>query len=516
MHNGITGGSIRMKFKPHGIILGLFLALGLVFSFTIEASAGHGDGLDKTADQVDPTSQSDMEAFVQHIVNYYEQVRTKYSADETALIRHLTIFARDIRREGGDYRHGEVYAIGITDNNVITNHARYPQLIGYKVDPDAGTPLANTFKALLGSSAIGTTNCENYGQNKVACAEKVESDLTVDVTTIAGLHHEVNDAAFVEPDCTGLTLGTTAEDVFDTPSDANLEAYVKDVIGAVQEDIKDTTVDELEKLIGVEDLSAAEVIHLAPLLDPAKQAELDSSIKTRVQERLFCFGSGDFKHENIYIFVMGTDLEESTVIVNGNNFDLNGGNLKLKDYNLEGNDKTIAGLFNRKLAGGTSTYADYRWDDPLDTMDDIEKWFERDLVPGSSPKRSYIEVADLNKAAFDELLVQLAHIGITPGLLRGSFPEEPYIFGSGVYPDVPNVPHMMDALQDDMTDDTMDDMTDDTMDDMTDDIVDEVVDAVSDGGCTIGGTSNTSQGTLLNLFLIASVLFSVVFLRRRA
>ena len=47
-------------------------------------------------------------------------------------------------------------------------------------------------------------------------------------------------------------------------------------------------------------------------------------------------------------------------------------------------------------------------------------------------------------------------------------------------------------------------------------IVDEVVDFVSGGGCTIAGTSNRSQGALLNLFLIASVLFPVVFLRRRA
>ena len=53
-------------------------------------------------------------------------------------------------------------------------------------------------------------------------------------------------------------------------------------------------------------------------------------------------------------------------------------------------------------------------------------------------------------------------------------------------------------------------------DDMTDDDMTETVDAVSGGGCTITGTSNTSQGTLLNLFLMASVLFSVVFLRRRA
>ena len=74
---------------------------------------------------------------------------------------------------------------------------------------------------------------------------------------------------------------------------------------------------------------------------------------------------------------------------------------------------------------------------------------------------------------------------------------------------------MMDDTMDDMMDDTMDDMMDDTMDDIVDEVVDEVVEAVSGGGCIIAGTGNTSQSTLLNLFLIVSVLFSVAFLRRR-
>ena len=43
-----------MKFKPHGIILSLFLALGLVFSFSIEAPGSHGGGSAITADQVNP------------------------------------------------------------------------------------------------------------------------------------------------------------------------------------------------------------------------------------------------------------------------------------------------------------------------------------------------------------------------------------------------------------------------------------------------------------------------------
>ena len=98
---------------------------------------------------------------------------------------------------------------------------------------------------------MGLRIAQNYGQNneRVACAAKVESDLTVDVTNIAGLHHEVDDAAFVEPDCSGLTLGTTAKQVFDDPTDANLEAYVKDVIEAVQGDVAKISQEEAGKLL---------------------------------------------------------------------------------------------------------------------------------------------------------------------------------------------------------------------------------------------------------------------------
>ena len=63
---------------------------------------------------------------------------------------------------------------------------------------------------------------------------------------------------------------------------------------------------------------------------------------------------------------MGTDLEESTVFVNGNNFDLNGYNLELVDDQLSG-EQNIARLFNQELGdpvNGASTYVDYHWDDP--------------------------------------------------------------------------------------------------------------------------------------------------------
>ena len=340
--------------------------------------------------------------------------------------------------------------------------------------------------------------CVQYGQNneRVACAAKVESDLTVNVTNIAGLAHKLGDDAFNEPNCSGLELDTTAADV--EGDQTKLEAYVTDVIGAVQEDVKNIALEEVGEVTGINltdpnlSLTQAELIAvLAPLATMV--AELDSKLKTRIQERLFCFGSGDFKHESIYPFIMGADLANSTVIVNGNSFDLNGGNLDLTDNQLRG-EQNIAKLFNNALGGGlpsvgASATVKYHWLKPGDTP--VDMWFERKVVPGNSPKTSYIEVADLNKRLLEELV---AITNLPDTIFSPFFPPELYIFGSGVYPED-------DGMMDDM-------------DDM-DDIVDEVVDAVSGGGCTIAGTSNTSQGALLNLFLIASVLFSVVFLRRR-
>ena len=230
---------------------------------------------------------------------------------------------------------------------------------------------------------------------------------------------------------------------------------------------------------------------LTDLADPAKQAEITMGVSTRLFDKAACLGSGDFKHGNIYAFIMDTDLEKSTVLFNGNNFDLNGANLELNDDSLPGDDKSIAGLFARALEGETSAYTNYRWDDPTTTDDDVPNFFRDRKVPGTSCKRSYIEVADLNELAADAVaqIEAVAQLNLPASLLDSFFPPQPYIFGSGTYPgedlcgEIPEMPEMMDD---------------------------------DDGACAIAGAEHTSQSTLLNLFLVASVLFSVVFLRRRA
>ena len=437
-----------MKFRIHGMVLSLFFGLGLVFSFGMEASASHGsEGI--AAGDVDPTSKADVEALLTHIVDYYNDVNDQNAGDDLALSRAIVIYGRQIRMDGGAYKDGDVYSMGINERGYLTNHAGYPGLFGYQFDPDAAnSAVADTVKALIDGSDVGMPMCENYGQGRVACATKVESPAGK-VTVIAGLHHAENDSAFTLPDCSNFMLDTTtAEDVYDDPTDANLEAYVKGVIKVSQELIRDITT-----AVFTEDPATAS----AASTDPVAAAAFQQKVAQRLYDQAACFGSGDCKHGNIYTFIMSADPVASTVLLNGNNFDLNGTNLELDDDELSGSDKSISGLFNRALADRTSTTVEYRWDNLEIDTDDVEDFFMNRKVPGTSLKRSYIEVANIN-----ELLPLPAG---TPPVL--------YIFGSGIYPK-------------------------------------------DDGGAyAIAGAGHMSRSALLNLFLIASVLFSVVFLRRR-
>ena len=455
-----------MKFRIYGMVLGLFFALGLVLSFGMEASAGHGGSETMTADQVDPGNEQHVRDFLSHIIEYYDDVTNMYTGDE--LNRQIVIYGRDLRQEGA-YKHSatNMYSIGISASGTLTNHAGYSALFGYEFNPDAaGSTVAETIKTLIDNSGVGMSDCQMYGnEGRYACATEVQGP-TGNVTVIAGLHHAADDGTFTLPDCAGFDLATNAETVYASQDDTDLEAYVKGVIGVVQQQVESATLAQTgEFLAGGGSL---------PDLVPGSPAAIafGQGLLQKVYAKAACFGTGDFKHENIYAFIMGTDLATSTVLFNGNNFDLNGANLELDDDSLPGDDKSIAGLFNRALEGKTSAYVNYRWDDPTTDEDDVENFFRDRKVPGTSCKRSYIEVANINE------------------LLPPPTPEIFYIFGSGTYPGD-------EVCASDNGGDGGDGGDD-------------------DDGCAIAGAGHTSQSTLLNLFLIASVLFSTVFLRKRA
>ncbi len=448
---------VTMNFKIQRVILSfvlsVFFALGLVFSFGMEASADHGEGGGRVAEDVDSTKKEHVSEFLDNVVGYYEEAYDRHPPDAfNALIREVNIYNRAVRLEG-DYKHGEVYSLSINNRNIVTNHARYPNLFGYEFDPDAmGSDVASTIDALIkgaNDAPQGMNHCQTYDQvGRYACARRVNDPYGGHLTFIAGLRHSGDDSAFSPPNCNGFELETSAEYVHEDPTDANLEAYVKGVIEVAQNQFARTVF--------------ASANEFPDLTGPVRTFD----ILRRAYDQSACYRIGDLKHGNIYTFIMEAEAdpeEPAAVIINGNNFDLNGTNLELNDDKLSG-EQNIARLFIQELGNveiGSSTYVNYHWDDPTNPNDNVANFLENGKVPGTSCKRSYIEVASIT------------------GAVPGADPTL-YIFGSGTYPG------------------------------------DDVCEAEDDdGGCAIAGTGHTYKGALLNLFVMAFVMFPVALLRRR-
>lgn len=464
-----------MKFRTYGMILSVLFALGLVFSFGVEASASH-DGTDITAADVTLTSEDDVKAFLDHIIDYYNQSYRPDMDDLETQNTKLVKYGRAIREDSGVYfaSSNNMYSMGINENGIVTNHPRYPEKYGYEFVPDAsGSAVASTIQTLIDGSDVVSTECEMYGdQGRVACATKVESP-SGRVTVIAGLHHAENDSAFEFPDCTDLPASNyiSAMDVNDKES---LKNYVEGSISIAQ---------ELLTNIGGQLFREHGRLFTAVIGGTATDEQVAEAGKLTSQklfEKVACFSNEEsdngpvLKHGAIYGFIMNTDTN-ATVLFNGNNPALNGLDLQVNDPNPI-DEENIAKLIRDavtddqgelKLGPEDGAFVEYHWDDPTTDADNNEGWFERQEVPGTSRKISYVKAANLNTS------------GIGPPAI--------YIFGSGIYPG----------------------MDDDPMDD------DTPTSGSDDDGCSIAGVGNTSQATLLNLLLTVSILFSVVFLRRR-
>ena len=436
-----------MKFKLHGMVFSLLFALGLVFSFSIWGCGNGGDSQSTTAEDValDPTNEQKVRDFLDHIVAFYKEGFENVGSDANSQHKALAIFGRQVRQPG-PYHHGDVYIITINQQMRVVNHPKHPGLLGYGFNPDAGdSDVAGALKDLLDNSALEMTNCARYGgdnnDERVACATKIDS-LLGQKTMVVGLHHAEDDGLFGPPDCPalGFELETSAEDVYNNgnPTEDDLKAYVKNVIGVTQKGMQDVTTEvilaDLPAFLEILTRSAADPDFANPATQAVRVA-FQRKLTVGFSERIACYGGGDFKHENIYIFIMSTD-PDGTVLLNGNNSDLNGLNLLANDNKLLGDDKSIAGLFRNALTdgedrdpvAGDSATVDYRWDDPLDPDDTNPNWFEDGLVPGTSQKTSYIEVANL----FEDYIVSIPDV---PSFNFGDAAPLLFIIGSGIYPE---------------------------------------------------------------------------------
>ena len=476
-----------MKFKMHGILLSLFSALTLCLSFSIEASAHeytnsvgttyeHSEDVNISAADVDRADEAQMKKFVRHLATHLDLIQKDTSLDEMTRqerSREIVIFARDARQEGPLNNGVDIYVIGVTPRGAITNHGLHQSLYGYTYD-SSQDPL----QTLLGDNVPPLSDnvdplCATYDDgNRVACAVRQETPVGL-ITTITGFHHAEDDPVAQAPNCDDFTFTVTAKRLEDeTNPDAKkelLKQYVQEVIAITKKLIQDTAIEvSLEKM--------AQNIPFNPL-DPGTAAE----ITARFYEKAPCFRKQpDLRYGSIYAFIM--DPIRGVAFLSGNDFTRNGQSVSLNDehepipYDEEGKyfEPNILTVIHRTLTDtpppatpnlndiehGDNGFFRYHWAHPVNTELNTPDFLDRGVVPGRAVKESYIQVENLNHGI----------PGTSPLLL---------VFGSGFYPD--DLPPEDD-----------------------------------DDGCSIAATGNTSRSALLNLFLIASVLFSAVFLRKRS
>ncbi|MCY3826051.1 MAG: cache domain-containing protein [Candidatus Dadabacteria bacterium] len=180
-------------------------------------------------------------------------------------------------------------------------------------------------------------------------------------------------------------------------------------------------------------------------------------VKTR---KLFRAEDGPWRHVSTYIWIMD---DEGNVIFNGGNRNIEQTNL------LRGQNQTLVDIIERLIEASKKTeederFVNYDWDDPA---------IEGDEAPGggaggSSPKLGYVEPF--------------------PNPFN---PSQIFIFGSGLY------------------------LGSETPEMETPETETPEMETPDDGGCAISGTRNTTQSSLLNLFLVMSVLFLAASFKRR-
>ena len=483
-----------MKIKIHGIFLSLFFALGVSFLFGTETSAheyrgySHRSDLDVSAENVgigDVDYADSIEKITLHIAEHIALIQGDSSLSRPEQAKELVILAQRTR-ERGVFNNGEVYFILVNPEGYIVNHGLYSDLHFSKYLPsfefrDESGMTTGTVQTLLDSEGEDPT-CVDYhydGQDRKVCAMGTEVFSAGGHTIIVmGLHHAKDDYDLIErdnPNCNDplFSLPVTAKQVNDEQDPEEKEELLKQYVKAVAEKFKERQDMVASKLLEDD----PDLVRLATGLVQDSTPEQIQSAGEELEEESVrislrttgCIGKGDYSEGSIYPFML--EPGEGLAVLNGLDFHLYGVSVSLTDPDpIQCDGANILEAFRNVVTDGSGDLADlavgnngfvtYHWDHP-ELEDNNEGYLEKDEVPGFSIKKSYIEVIDVTPPEFSALA-----------------PPSWRIVGSGIYLD------------------------------------DAEYCKEGDEGCAIAATANTPQSTLLNLFLIASVLFSAVFLRK--
>ena len=478
--------------KIYSTFLYLFFSLAVVFSFLIETSAheyrghSHSPDLDINAADVGVGDEDSMKKLALHFAKHLALIQENPNLSRPEQAKELVILGQRAR-ERGVFKNGEVYSVLVNPEGYILNHGLYPDLHFKRYFPSfefrdgSDMTTGETVQTLLDSETEDPT-CVNYhydGQDRVACAVEVDVFSAGGRTiNVMGFHHAEDDYNLIEkdnPNCNDplFSLPVTAKRVNDEQDPEEKERLLVQYVEAVAEKLKER-----------QDRIASQLLSKYPQLvitatSPGSTPEEIRSAEEELGEKSVqialgttgCIARGDYREGSIYPFML--DPVEGVATINGLDFHLYGLSISLTDPDpIQCDGTNILEAFLNAVTDGSGDIADladgkngfvtYHWDHPETLEDNNEGYLERNEVPGLSIKKSYIEVID-----------------VTPPFAPSGTPPSWRIVGSGIYLD------------------------------------DAEYCKEDDEGCAIAANTNTPQSALLNLFLIASVLFSAVFLRKR-
>ena len=483
--------------RIYSMFLYLFFSLAVGFSFQIEASAheyrghSHSPDLDIDAADVGVGDEDSMKKLALHFAEHLALIQENPNLSRPEQAKELVILGQRAR-ELGVFNNGEVYSVLVNPEGYILNHGLYPDLHFKRYFPSfefrdgSDMRTGEAVQTLLDSEAEDPT-CVNYhydGQDRVACAVSVDVFSAGGRTiNVMGFHHAKDDYNLIEknnPNCDDplFSLPVTAKQVDDEQDPQKKEELLVQYVKGLAEKFKERQGRITSKLLEDEDvlplflLATGGVPGSTPEQIQSAGEELGEKSVQIALRTAGCIARGDYREGSIYPFML--DPVEGVATINGLDFHLYGLSISLTDPDpIQCDGTNILEAFLNAVTDGSGDVADladgnngfvtYHWDHPETLEDNNEGYLERNEVPGLSIKKGYIEVVDVTSSEF-------AALGVPPSLR---------IVGSGIYLD------------------------------------DAEYCKEDDEGCAIVATANTPQSALLNLVLIASVLFSAVFLRKR-
>lgn len=489
-----------MKFKLRGMVFSVLFALGLVFSsisaFAHDAITGPHDGPATTASEAAAGNADDMKNFLQHVVRHLN--------DNSYL--SFSEFRLALNEDGGVFRSGSLYVILLDpEDGQVLIHGADKSVEDRRLLSSKDTE-SKDLKMLIEEAKADTDRegvCGEYtkdGETRTSCAvlhtgRLLSNELNALIVGYDVRGTDLRELEFEELPGSDIPPLDVSADQVETAGDleaqkAALKRFVHSAIEAYYIDFLIKGSCDFSTVPGFENIDLAsltrdQIKKSIPAIasfagGQASVLSVCNVLKASLYRPVMRSEEGDWKSGSVYVFAMDDDIDVQRVLFNGLDSQLEDKDLKLSDNGGRDVGKLIIDAVHM-ADKGEGVFVEYCWDDPDYEGDEVRDE-NGNPIPGKAPGKSY-------KLSY--VVDSLDYIRLPPP------PDAPkYIFGSGIYPKE-GEGNLLDGCEFSRAG------------------VGEPTDAADGGGCAIFRTGDTPQGTVLNLFLMASVLFLAVSFGRR-